>query len=88
VVLPVEKFAANGELSLNCLSHPRGQPHGSTLERASGAFAEVIVRTIFGFPDAVEGKIQASTMVPGFERSLKNVRYRGRLLTITIPRTH
>jgi hypothetical protein len=22
---PVENFAANGELSLNCLSHPRGQ---------------------------------------------------------------
>ena len=24
---PVEDFAANGELSLNCLSHPRGQAH-------------------------------------------------------------
>src|ERR1700756_4268063 len=24
--LPVEEFTANGELSLNCLSHPRGQP--------------------------------------------------------------
>ena len=23
--LPVEEFTANGELSLNCLSHPRGQ---------------------------------------------------------------
>jgi len=28
---PVEDFAANGELSLNCLSHPRGQAHGDTL---------------------------------------------------------
>jgi hypothetical protein len=25
--LPVEHFSANGELSLNCLSHPRGQAH-------------------------------------------------------------
>jgi len=24
---PVEPFAANGKLSLNCLSHPRGQAH-------------------------------------------------------------
>jgi hypothetical protein len=31
VVLPVEKFAANGELSLNCLSHPRGQPQLSSI---------------------------------------------------------
>src|SRR5580692_8034945 len=27
VFLPVENFAANGEQSLICLSHPRGQPH-------------------------------------------------------------
>jgi hypothetical protein len=33
VVLPVEKFAANGELSLNCLSHPRGQPHYAHLRQ-------------------------------------------------------
>ena len=25
--LPVEEFTVNGELSLNCLSHPRGQAH-------------------------------------------------------------
>jgi hypothetical protein len=25
LVLPVEEFTANGELPLNCLSHPRGQ---------------------------------------------------------------
>ena len=25
--LPVENFAANGKLSLNCLSHSRGQVH-------------------------------------------------------------
>ena len=26
MILPVEKFAATGEQSLNCLSQPRGQP--------------------------------------------------------------
>jgi hypothetical protein len=57
-------------------------------ESASGSFAEVIVRTLFGFPDKVGEKFQASRMVPGFEGSLKNVRFRERLLTITIPRAH
>src|SRR5215469_5007816 len=32
---PVEPFAANGKLSLNCLSHPRGQAHYAP-ERANG----------------------------------------------------
>jgi hypothetical protein len=27
LALPVEHFSANGKLSLNCLSHPRGQAH-------------------------------------------------------------
>src|SRR5271165_4734281 len=57
-------------------------------ESASGSFAEVIVRTLFGFPDAIEEGFQASKIVPGFQGSLKNVRYRGELLTITIPRVH
>jgi hypothetical protein len=29
VVLPVEHFAPNGEVGLNCLFQPRGQPHRS-----------------------------------------------------------
>src|SRR5580704_19238876 len=29
VFLPVENFAANGEQSLICLSHPRGQPQNT-----------------------------------------------------------
>jgi hypothetical protein len=31
VVVPVELFAANGNVSLNCLSQPRGQPQFKTL---------------------------------------------------------
>src|SRR6266536_254767 len=30
-VLPVEHFSSNGKLSLNCLSHPRGQAHPTPL---------------------------------------------------------
>src|SRR5262249_58335667 len=29
---PVEHFAANGDLSLNCLSHPRGQAQNGSLQ--------------------------------------------------------
>jgi hypothetical protein len=35
VVLPVEIFAANGDVGLICLCQPRGQPHKNTYVRIS-----------------------------------------------------
>src|SRR5580693_5100687 len=57
VVLPVEKFAANGELSLNCLSHPRGQPHPKILSQeevtrlidaSSSLFERTLLMVLYG----------------------------------------
>jgi hypothetical protein len=55
-------------------------------ESASGAFAEVIVRTIFGLSHPDAGDLLQTVTIPGFEGSLKNVRYRGKLLSITATR--
>ena len=55
-------------------------------ESASGAFAEVIVRTIFGLSHQDAGDLLQTVTIPGFEGSLKNVRYRGKLLSITATR--
>jgi hypothetical protein len=41
-VSPVDSFAANGELGLICLSHPRGQPQLHTLiESTAGIFGDI-----------------------------------------------
>ena len=52
-------------------------------ESASGAFAEVIVRTLFGLSATGGGEPPPTGIVTGFEGSLKNLRYRGKLRTIT-----
>jgi hypothetical protein len=53
---------------------------------ASGAFAEVILRTVFGFSPAVgEEWLPVPAVAPGFEGQLRNLRYGGKLVTI---RTH
>lgn len=57
-------------------------------ESASGSFAEVIVRTIFGFPETLQEHSQASLTLPGFEGTLKNLRWRGALVSITILSSH
>ena len=55
-------------------------------ESASGSFAEVIIRSVFGFSHATETEWPpAAATVPGFEGSLTNLRFRGKLLTITVP---
>jgi hypothetical protein len=38
VVLPVERFAANGNVGLNCLSQPRGQPQWDSRSNSQGFF--------------------------------------------------
>jgi hypothetical protein len=54
-------------------------------ESASGSFAEVIVRTLFGLAGLAETEMPRTAAVPGFEGSLRNLRYRGKSLTITAP---
>ena len=54
-------------------------------ESASGSFAEVIVRTFFGLSGLGEPEIPRAATVPGFGGSLRNVRYRGKFLRITMP---
>jgi len=53
-------------------------------EGASGAFAEVILRTIFGLAHQGDGDLPRTTTIPGFRGSLKNLKYRGESLTITV----
>jgi hypothetical protein len=55
-------------------------------ESASGAFAEVIVRTIFGLAHPDAGDLAQTVIIPKFEGSFKNIRYRGKLLSITATR--
>jgi hypothetical protein len=55
---------------------------------ASGSFAEVIVRTVFGFtPAAGEEWTPVPTVVPGFEGQLRDLRYGGKLVTVSIRET-
>ena len=52
---------------------------------ASGAFAEVILRTIFGFaPDANKEWHGSQPTMPGFAGQLINLKYGGKLLTLTL----
>jgi hypothetical protein len=52
---------------------------------ASGAFAEIILRTICGFAPDVDDQWQWSPpRVPGFSGRLINLRYKGRLLSASI----
>ncbi len=49
---------------------------------ASGSFAEVILRTFFGFaPDAESEWKLVPPQIPGFEGSLVNLRFRGEVVT-------
>ena len=57
-------------------------------ESASGAFAEVIVRTIFGLSQSVKGELPSIVIIPGFEGSLKNIRYRGKLVAVMAADAH
>lgn len=55
---------------------------------ASGAFAEVILRTVFGFaPEAGEEWQPVAAAAPGFEGQLRNLRYGGKLMTISVHET-
>jgi hypothetical protein len=54
-------------------------------ESASGSFAEVIVRTLFGLANSNGKELARTAVVPGFQGSLRNLRYRGEFLTITVP---
>jgi len=50
---------------------------------ASGSFAEIILRTLFGFaPDAYREWHGSQSGVPGFDGQLINLRYGGKLLTL------
>jgi hypothetical protein len=52
---------------------------------ASGSFAEIILRTIFGFaPDANQEWHGSQPSVPGFDGQLINLRYGGKLLTVSV----
>lgn len=51
-------------------------------ESASGSFAEVIVRTLFGLSAAGREDLSRGAIVAGFDGSLTNLRYRGKLVTI------
>lgn len=52
---------------------------------AAGSFAEVILRTVFGFSPAVgEDWSPGSITAPGFEGQLKNLRYGGKLMTVSV----
>jgi hypothetical protein len=54
---------------------------------ASGAFAEIVVRTVFGFAPNVDEQWEwSSPRFPGFSGRLINVRYKGRLLSASIHR--
>jgi len=50
---------------------------------ASGSFAEIILRTLFGFaPEAYQEWHSSQPTVPGFDGQLTNLRYGGKLLTL------
>src|SRR5580658_5500481 len=76
VVLPVEKFAANGELSLNCLSHPRGQPHVyiTKATNSQGTHPKYVLLRIASRPGHVPAKViqprDASLQASGGSRRL------------------
>jgi hypothetical protein len=57
-------------------------------ESASGCFAEVIVRTVFGSSYSGKEDLLATVIVPGFEGSLKNLRHRGKLVAVAAMHTH
>jgi len=79
VVVPVELFAANGNVSLNCLSQPRGQPHpkliytydlGDSWEHAIVLEKQLPVDPIASYPVCTDGKLACSPDdcggIPGF----------------------
>jgi hypothetical protein len=51
--LPVEEFTANGELSLNCLSHPRGQAQVITELAKLGKHLAIALQEVFGILQVV-----------------------------------
>ncbi len=65
VILPVEQFAANGNVGLNCLSQPRGQPHShlSDVLRALSPSLQILVKSY--------------TIVPCLETATQNCSQQG-----------